>query len=87
MLLILHLLRLVQLLVFVRVLLTWIMPSPPRAILPITNRIDLILRRFQVLIRAGHGYLDLGPMLFLLLLMAVERFLIALATGGFATIF
>jgi len=83
MLLLIDLLRVVQLIVFFRVMLTWIMPGkPPRAILPLTSRIDLVLKRFQVLIPAGPGYLDLGPMLFLLLLEVISRVLIGIVFSG-----
>lgn len=82
--LVIDLLRIVQFIVLIRVLLTWIMPgAPPKAILPLTSRIDKVLKRFQVLIPAGPGYLDLGPMLFLLLIEVVNRILITVAyTGG-----
>ncbi len=83
MLLIVNLLRIVQFVVFVRVILTWIMPGRlPAAILPLTNRIDQVLRRFQVLIPVGPGFIDLGPMLFLLLLEVVNRVLINMYLTG-----
>ncbi|PKL48060.1 MAG: hypothetical protein CVV42_11300 [Candidatus Riflebacteria bacterium HGW-Riflebacteria-2] len=80
---VINLLRALQFIVLLRVLLTWIMPgNPPRAILPLTSRIDRVLKRFQVLIPAGPGYLDLGPMLFLLLIEVINRILISLAVSG-----
>ena len=84
MLLLINLVRALQFIVLIRVMLTWIMPgNPPRAILPLTSRIDLVLKRFQVLIPAGAGYIDLGPMLFLLLLEVVNRILIGMVLSGF----
>lgn len=81
--LLVELLRLVQFVVFVRVILTWIMPGNlPPAIRPITNRIDLVLRRFQVLLPMGPGYIDLGPMLFLLLIEVIMRVLINFTYSG-----
>ena len=78
-----NLLRALQFVVLIRVLLTWIMPgSPPRAIQPVTSRIDMVLKRFQVLIPAGPGYIDLGPMLFLLLIEVINRILIAVVISG-----
>jgi len=80
---VIEVLRAVQFIVLIRVLLTWIMPgNPPRAILPVTSRIDRVLKRFQVLIPAGPGYIDLGPMLFLLLIEVINRILITLALSG-----
>ena len=85
--LLLELLRLVQLVVFVRVILTWVMPGNlPPAIRPITNRIDLVLRRFQVLIPMGPGFIDLGPMLFLVLIEVIMRVLIAIMYSGYGPV-
>lgn len=76
-------LRAVQFVVLIRVVLTWIMPGNlPRAILPVTNQIDRVLKRFQVLIPVGPGYLDLGPMLFLLLIEVINRILIGIIISG-----
>ncbi len=80
---VINLLRALQFVILIRVLLTWIMPgNPPRAIQPLTSRIDKVLKRFQVLIPAGPGYIDLGPMLFLLLIEVINRILIAVAISG-----
>jgi uncharacterized protein YggT (Ycf19 family) len=83
MLILINLLRALQFVVIIRVLLTWIMPgNPPRAILPLTSRIDLVLKRFQILIPAGPGYIDLGPMLFIVLIEVINRVLIGIAMSG-----
>lgn len=80
---VINILRALQFVVLIRVLLTWIMPgNPPRAIQPLTSQIDKVLKRFQVLIPAGPGYIDLGPMLFLLLIEVINRILITLAFSG-----
>lgn len=78
-----ELLRLLQFVVFVRIILTWIMPGNlPPAIRPVTNRIDLVLKRFQVLIPMGQAYIDLGPMLFLALIEVIMRVLMGLMYSG-----
>lgn len=77
------LLQAIQFIVLIRVLLTWIMPGRlPPLLLPLTNRVDTVLKRFQVLIPVGQAYLDLGPMLFLLLIEMINRILIAVAYSG-----
>lgn len=81
--LLINVLRFVQLVVFIRVILTWIMPGNlPVAVRPVTDRIDMVLRKFQVLIPAGPGYIDLGPMLFLLLIEVINRVLIGMYLTG-----
>lgn len=83
--LLIELLRLVQFVVFVRIILTWIMPGRvPPLIRPVTDRIDAVLKHFQVLIPVGQGYLDLGPMLFLLLIEVIMRVLVGLMYQGMA---
>ncbi|MDD3148240.1 MAG: YggT family protein [Candidatus Riflebacteria bacterium] len=80
---IIELLRLLQFVVFIRIILTWIMPGKlPPAIRPVTDRIDLVLRRFQVLIPMGNAYIDLGPMLFLALIEVIMRVLVSLMYSG-----
>lgn len=82
--LLINLLRIVQTIVFIRVILTWIMPGQlPVAVRPVTDRIDMVLKKFQVLIPAGPGYIDLGPMLFLLLLEVITRVLAGFYFAGF----
>jgi uncharacterized protein YggT (Ycf19 family) len=81
--LLINILRFIQLVVFFRVILTWIMPGRlPAIIQPVAAKIDTVLRRFQVLIPAGPGYIDLGPMLFLLLLEAAGRLLASFYLSG-----
>jgi len=81
--LLINFLRVVQFIVFIRVILTWIMPGNlPVAVRPLTDRIDLVLKKFQVLIPAGPGYIDLGPMLFLLLIEVINRVLISMYLTG-----
>ena len=78
-----ELLRLLQFIVFVRVILTWIMPGNlPQPVRPLVARIDGMLRHFQVLIPMGPGYIDLGPMLFLLLIEVIMRVLYAILYSG-----
>lgn len=82
-LLLINALRLVQIVVFVRILLTWIMPGPlPKALRPISDPIDLVLKKFQILIPMGGASLDLGPLLFLFLIQALQQFLVGLTYSG-----
>lgn len=75
--LLINLIRLLQLVVFIRVLLTWIMPGRlPSPLHKVAEPIDRMLRVFQVLIPVGHGFIDIGPMLCLLLLEVIQRVLI-----------
>ena len=76
--LLINLIRLVQLVIFVRVLLTWIMPGRlPELLQKVANPIDRLLHVFRVLIPAGGAFIDIGPMLCLLLLEVIQRVLIA----------
>ncbi|HOY67700.1 MAG TPA: YggT family protein [Candidatus Ozemobacteraceae bacterium] len=74
-------LRLLQLAIFLRVMLTWIAPDPyqARSFRRFTDPIDRLLKPFSVAIPMGPAYLDLGPMLALLLIEAISRVLIQLA--------
>ncbi|MDD2997800.1 MAG: YggT family protein [Candidatus Riflebacteria bacterium] len=83
--LLIELLRLLQFVIFIRVFLTWIMPGQlPAAIRPVTNVIDDVLRRFRVLIPMGPGFIDLGPLLLMLLLEVIAMVLTSMAYSGFA---
>jgi len=75
--------RIIQLVVFIRLMLTWIMPGRlPKGIRPLTDPIDKVLKKFQVLIPMRGAYMDIGPLLFLLLLMAIQHFLFAFGQFG-----
>jgi YggT family protein len=77
-------LRFIQFAVFVRILLTWVMPVPRQpAIRWFATTVDRVLKPFRVLLPMGGAYLDLGPLLFLLLLEAIQRIVIQLAYSGF----
>lgn len=77
--------RIIQLVVFVRIMLTWIMPGRlPKVVRPISDPIDKVLKKFQVLIPMRGAYMDLGPLLFLLLLVAIQHFLFAFGQFGVA---
>jgi len=81
--LIVNLIRLLQLVIFVRVLLTWIMPGRlPEPLQKIANPVDRLLKVFQVLIPVGPGFIDIGPMLCLLLLEVIQRVLIGAFYSG-----
>jgi uncharacterized protein YggT (Ycf19 family) len=86
MVLLINFLRIVQLVIFIRIVLTWIMPGRlPKGLRPIAEPIDKLLKKFQVLLPMGPGYIDLGPALCLLLLEGVQRVLIAatISAGGY----
>ena len=75
--------RLIQLVVFVRILLTWFMRGPfPKGIRPVTDFIDKVLKKFQILFPMGQAYIDIGPILFFLLLEAIQQVLWAFASHG-----
>lgn len=73
-------LRLLQLAIFLRVMLTWISPNPGgmRNLRWFTDPMDRLLKPFSVTIPMGHAYLDLGPMLALFLIEGISRVLIYL---------
>jgi uncharacterized protein YggT (Ycf19 family) len=54
----------------------------PKSIRPVTDFIDKILKKFQILLPMGQAYIDIGPILFFLLLEAVQQVLWALASHG-----
>lgn len=73
-------LRLLQMAIFLRIMLTWIAPDPYalRNLRRFTDPIDRLLKPFSVAIPMGPAYLDLGPMLALLLIEGISRVLIQL---------
>ncbi|HNW33582.1 MAG TPA: YggT family protein [Candidatus Ozemobacteraceae bacterium] len=78
--LVLWALRLLQLAIFLRVMLTWIAPDPSaaRAFSRFTDPMDRLLKPFSVAVPMGPAYLDLGPMLALFLIEGISRVLIHL---------
>lgn len=79
--LVLWVLRLVQLAIFLRVMLTWVAPHPSsmRNLRWFTDPMDRLLKPFSVAIPMGPAYLDLGPMLALFLIEGISRVLVQLA--------
>ena len=72
-------LRLLQLVVFIRVLLTWVMPEIRDPTLRrLTDPIDRMIAPFRVVVPMGRAMLDLGPLLFLLLIEALLRVVVHL---------
>jgi YggT family protein len=77
-LLLIYALRIVQAVIFIRVVLTWVMPGKlPEPLQKIAEPIDRMLKVFQVLIPMGGAYLDIGPMLCLVLIEVIQRFLLS----------
>jgi len=77
MVILIYLLRLMQTAVLIRVLLSWLTPNPnDERIAFFTRPLDKFLKPFQVLIPMGGAFMDVGPVLALLLLQVVERLLI-----------
>lgn len=74
-----NILRVVQLLVLVRICMTWIYRE--RYSEPFkwfTGRVDRLLKPFRILIPMGPAFIDLGPLLFLLLTEGLMRVIVAL---------
>ncbi len=73
-------LRLLELLILIRVLLSWVAPDqraqPMKFVKMIT---DPVLKPFQVVIPMGGVGLDVGPILALLMLQLVENILVRIA--------
>lgn len=66
-------LQLLELLIFIRILMTWFVNPFDRRFKIFTDPIDRILRPFRILIQMGGGAVDIGPMLALVLLQVLER--------------
>ena len=82
--LILNLLRLLELVILIRVVLSWMSPDPRGSSFSwFTGPVDSIMKPFRVLIPIGGGFLDAGPVLALLLLQMIERILMHLLMRGF----
>ncbi|NLI79647.1 MAG: YggT family protein [Candidatus Riflebacteria bacterium] len=77
----LHALRLLQLAVLARVILSWIDPFPRHPVVrKFTGFIDALARPFKVVIPMGPGMgLDLGPLFLLLVIEAVQQLVARLA--------
>lgn len=74
-----RLLQALQTIILIRVVLTWIMPGRlPAPLNLIAAPIDKLLKHFRVLIPAGPAYIDLGPMLCLILLHVLQIFLMGM---------
>ncbi|MBF0409824.1 MAG: YggT family protein [Candidatus Riflebacteria bacterium] len=71
-------LRLFELAIILRILMTWFLTPGDRRFLIFTRPIDRFLEFFRVLIPMGRMQLDIGPILALMLIQAVERVLINL---------
>lgn len=80
MILLYDLLGLLQAIVLIRVFLTWIMPGKlPYPLNVVAIPIDKFLQKFKVLIPVGNAYLDLGPMLLLVLIHLTQSIIANLA--------
>lgn len=76
--LMIYLIRALQTVIFIRVILTWVMPGQlPGQLQKVAQPIDRLLKIFQVLIPAGPAFIDIGPMLCIVLLEVIQRVLIA----------
>ena len=78
-LLIVNLLRIFEVLIIIRVLFSWFHPGPiarNSPFQPIVHPIDQLLRVFRVLIPVGNAYIDLGPILAIVTIQALERVLV-----------
>ena len=68
-------LQLLELLIFIRVLMTWFVNPFDARFRFFTEPVDKILRPFRVLIQFGGGAVDIGPLLALVLIDMVQRVL------------
>mgnify|MGYP001601287798 CR=1 FL=1 len=79
MLIIVQFLRILEMAILIGVLMKWFMPYPRQpALRKFSEFMDRILKPFQVLFPMGGAFLDLGPLLALLLLQMIERVLLHL---------
>ncbi|RCK81245.1 MAG: hypothetical protein OZSIB_2114 [Candidatus Ozemobacter sibiricus] len=70
----LHLLRILQLAVLGRVILSWIDPAPRHPwVRGYVRAIDALARPFRVVIPMGAVALDLGPLFLLLIIEGVQQ--------------
>lgn len=76
MIVIILLLEVLQIAIFIRIALTWLIMNPnDRTLRVFTDPIDKILKPFKVVIPAGRIFLDIGPLLVLILLQVLSRVL------------
>lgn len=68
-------LQLLELLIFIRVLMTWFVNPFDRRYKIFTDPIDAVLKPFRVQIQTRGGAIDIGPVLALLLLQVLQRVL------------
>ena len=68
-----------QFVVIARVLLTWINPGQAGSNARwFTEPVDKVLKPLRILIPVGQAYLDLGPLLALLILSGIQRVIVHL---------
>lgn len=78
-LIIVDVLRLIQFLILVRVVLSWLADPRDPKYRWFNDRIDLMLKPFRVLIPMGNALMDLGPLLALLFFQALTSVVIHFA--------
>jgi len=79
MIVVIHLLRFLQLVIIIRVFLSWVSLFPGNPYYRwFMAKTDLLLKPFRVVVPLGGAFMDLGPIFALLILQLVERLVIRL---------
>ena len=75
--------RLLQLLVFARVIISWIPAARYHPVVRfIYNVTEPMLRPFRAVVRVGPGGVDFSPMILRVVLFVVEQLIVSLVTGA-----
>ena len=75
--------RLLQLLVFARVIISWIPVNRYHPVVRfIYNVTEPMLRPFRAVVRVGPGGVDFSPMILLVVLFVAEQLVVSLVTGA-----
>jgi YggT family protein len=78
--LLIHALRFLQLVIIVRIFLSWVPLFPRNRYYRLfLEKTDTLLKPFRVVIPLGGAFMDLGPLFALLILQLMERLVIHLA--------
>jgi YggT family protein len=75
--------RLLQLVVFARVIISWIPVNRYHPVVRfIYNVTEPMLRPFRAVVRVGAGGVDFSPMILLVVLIIAEQLIVSVLTGG-----
>jgi len=68
-----YVLWLLSVIIIIRVVISWFMPVPRGGIENFTDFADAIIKPFRVVIPFGRAYLDLGPLLALIVIQLLAQ--------------